>query len=165
MSICYCVCDLSNNIFPKISHRRNGCYGWSTNYWLLFRKWGDSHLPPQHLMLVTNINFELPEHPIFTEVTDTNGLILPDEIINLRSFNVMDYPWEGNPCAQKSLMNWDIMSNCCSCIQMNNQVGNIYIMFDVRVNISNRYSFTTPKSTKWFIQQYTITGKFSSGIR
>ena len=122
-------------------------------------------LSPQRPILVANSNFVFPQRPIVSEGTDVNGFILLNCMVTIRSFQVIDSPCGGNLCDHQSLMNGDIMTNRCCCIQMMNRVGNVVILFDVEVRTDEGATFNTRMSSKWFMKHFILSDDFPAGTR
>ena len=126
---------------------------------------GTPILAPQRPILVINSNFDIPERPIVTEGRDVNGFVLPNCTLAIRSFQVLDSPCGRNLCDHQSLMNGDIMSNRCCCIQMMNRIGSVIILFDIEVTTNDGSSFSVRMSSKWFAKKFILSNDLPSGTR
>ena len=122
-------------------------------------------LAPQRPILVINSNFEFPERTIVTEGKDVNGFILLGCSLTIRSFQVLDSPCGGNLCDHQSLMNGDIMSNRCCCIQMMNRIGSVIILFDIEVRTKEGATFNTRMTSKWFAKNFILSDNLPPGTR
>ena len=115
-------------------------------------------LSPQHPLLVLKTNLEYPVCPIISERTNINGFMILNFKVVINSFRFVDSLYGGSFCDHKSLINGDVMSNRCPCIQIMNWVGITAIHWDSKVNLEYENNYNTHISSKWFMQKYMLTG-------
>ena len=107
-----------------------------------------------------NSNFKLPFRHIITEGTDVNGFILNDCQVDVVSVQVRNTKCGGNLCDRQQ----DSIGRC-PCYQMNNRTGNVIVTGEVVVTLGDGSSFNTFIRSKWFLENYIMSGPLPQGTR
>ena len=115
-------------------------------------------------LVVLNDNFSLPEVPIAPNGTDMAGCILNNAQVIPNTVEAFQTGCDGPMCDQNTLLQNDVLSNRCACMQMDKS-GKVMISMGLEVRGGSGDSFRVQFASKWFMKTFIYSGALPMGTK